>query len=936
MKKIMKTLAAFVAASTAFVACQSVEMENPTEESKQEEVIPVQDTKTYKFAIVRDNDDATKTVIGDDGANKYAEWEDGDELAFLINDSGSGFSTVDVDGSSVTFNVTGALDEGDYLFAWYPNYEATPASSTEAKLNVPYDQTQDASTGYDLDAFPMVAKPIEVTAAMLDGYDPDADNSKPLADVRFANLGSLINFKVFSTNATYQTEKVISVTFDAGSDIIAGTYAVELMGIDFDDESSLVLRSSQSDAPLEKGSSVITTTLSAAESLSSHTTKGAALDVYMTVIPGSYSGRVVVLTDQASYTFRITSAKSFARGAINTLGLDLNKVGTTAVRQTPVSFDLTTNSYVSSSDDAVIWRNNVADMVATKESGTKVNNYLGGSGSYTHTRLYTGNKITFTQNNSSRILKVVFTTTDASYNYLSSETSTWTNAAATKSTAITSILPYDKSASFYATLSGTNPNRITGVDVYYYGVIDPVLSAPSISRTSPLAGNEEITLTPLNLTEVSYSVQGVTPAYIDGENILLNNALNTMTVPFLDNVTLAEKTGGSITVRATGKNIWGEDAYAETDVDVSQVASVFSASSTDAINIAWDDTSTKTVTFTSSFALTTSNITNSNTSDFTASFADGVNPNEYTLSIAANASNTSASNYTGNISVTRNGLTPIVIAVSQAYSGGSSPLDKPANVSITSLTTTSFAAEWDNDANADDYTWYLSLEEDPDDAESSYVATGTTSTADYDDVNDKYTVTKSDLSISGATTYYFHIKAEGSGSYDDSDYQTDRKAYILIDGSQFASSTTTEVNKTYGGQVFVFKPNGSGNNIANQSIQNTASNYFNKANGTVKIGKNGAYIHSNAAMPGNITQFYIYSNKNASTSVQIGVNFSASSIASYNSSASNTYKATLSSDDHVYDCSASLASNTKYFWFQITSAHNAQVQILIDYIPPVN
>lgn len=66
--------------------------------------------------------------------------------------------------------------------------------------------------------------------------------------------------------------------------------------------------------------------------------------------------------------------------------------------------------------------------------------------------------------------------------------------------------------------------------------------------------------------------------------------------------------------------------------------------------------------------------------------------------------------------------------------------------------------------------------------------------------------------------------------------------------------------------------------------------------------------------------------------MSVGINFSSSAIASYNSSASNTFKQTLAADT-AYDCSSSLASDTKYFWFQVTNNNNAQVQIRILYTP---
>jgi len=484
MKKIVYTLAAFFAASFAFVACQQAELDKTEKEEPKSEdvVVPTDDnaTKTYTFSIVESQDEATKTIIGTDGVNKFAKWEDNDELAYLINDNGSTYSYVEVAGDDVTFTVTGDLEVGDMLFAWYPNFEATTSSSTEAKFNIPYAQYQDVTTGYDLDAFPMVAKPTEVTAAMLAEYDPEVDNDKPLADVRFANLGSLINFKVFSSRAEYQSEKVISVTFDAGTDIIAGTYSKELMDVDFSDESTLSLRSSQSDAPLADGSSIITTTLSAEQVLTSHTDKASALDVYMTVIPGSYAGRVVVLTDKASYTFKISTAKEFARGAINTLGLDLNKVGTTAIRTTPYNFNLAAASYASASEDQVRWESEIIDIISDKiGTNTKANNYLPTSQS--SSRFYSGNKLTFSPQNDAKILKVKYTATTEGY-ATAMANSTWTNAGAIADSKIVTIVPEQIGNDFYATLGGTSGS--TGIDVYYYGGTEWVVKSIAVT-TNP-------------------------------------------------------------------------------------------------------------------------------------------------------------------------------------------------------------------------------------------------------------------------------------------------------------------------------------------------------------------------------------------------------------------------------------------------------------------
>ena len=67
--------------------------------------------------------------------------------------------------------------------------------------------------------------------------------------------------------------------------------------------------------------------------------------------------------------------------------------------------------------------------------------------------------------------------------------------------------------------------------------------------------------------------------------------------------------------------------------------------------------------------------------------------------------------------------------------------------------------------------------------------------------------------------------------------------------------------------------------------------------------------------------------------MSVGVNFSNSPISSYSATAANTYTATLSTLDSVYDCSEKLPSDAKYFWYQVTNANNSQVQFRITYIP---
>lgn len=150
---------------------------------------------------------------------------------------------------------------------------------------------------------------------------------------------------------------------------------------------------------------------------------------------------------------------------------------------------------------------------------------------------------------------------------------------------------------------------------------------------------------------------------------------------------------------------------------------------------------------------------------------------------------------------------------------------------------------------------------------------------------------------------------------------------IIIDASDLSQdATTTDTDHTFGGVTLAYSKG------AKKQLATNAKNAFSDK-GAIFIGKSGAYIYNKAAIPGVITKFEIYANAGASKNVTVGVNFSNSAISKYNAKAANTYTATLSTRDKVYDCSASLPKDAKYFWYQVTNANNSQVQFRITYIP---
>lgn len=307
MKKIfyLITLAATITAMS--VSCNKVEeLENNGAEEKAA-------VKTLVFEI--GDSETTKTVIGDDGGKKFAQWETGDVLGSITTKT-AGSSPVNAASNPVTFSIAsdGGLSAGNTINVWYPYGGSIQSNASAVSMSIPSLQTQNGSN-FDFDAMPMVAETVTVTAGM-----ESATDNTVVGTINFANLGSLIDFKVYSSNATYAEEKVLSVKY-AANKAIAGNFTMNLTAVDFSDESTLAL----------SGYNIRTVYTAMASPTSIGSTKETALDVYMVVAPGTYQGSVVVETDKALYTFPINSDKTLARSGLKSFGLNLGKDGLSRV-----------------------------------------------------------------------------------------------------------------------------------------------------------------------------------------------------------------------------------------------------------------------------------------------------------------------------------------------------------------------------------------------------------------------------------------------------------------------------------------------------------------------------------------------------------------------------------------------------------------------------
>ena len=374
-------------------------------------------------------------------------------------------SSVNTSDNPVTFQIASyrALNVGDKVYCRYP-YAANSGNSPEAvTMTINSAQTQNG-TSFDISAMPMVSLPFEMPVAVA------SQSNGKAGDVLFYNVGSLIEFDIFSKNGTYSSETIQSVQFTSTSSI-AGNFTMNLTAISATDPSTLEISG-------YSGTSVktsITGTLSVGDA----TEKANAKKVYMVVAPGKYTGNVVVTTNVAQYSYTIPSAISFARAGVQKLGLNLEKEGARVVLGN-FTWNLSVDQTVSASDTELSWNYRGVTMEVDKDdASTATNNYCPPSQS--STRFYKSSTMTITPYSGCSIAYVEFTATTE--NYASAFVgSTWSNATASVSGTTVTVTPAVGTSAFSATIGGTC--GFTGVTVYYTGDLAPIPSH-AVTFTQP-------------------------------------------------------------------------------------------------------------------------------------------------------------------------------------------------------------------------------------------------------------------------------------------------------------------------------------------------------------------------------------------------------------------------------------------------------------------
>ena len=353
MKKIICNVLILFTAVFSFYSCNRIENvpSNLTEEGYQ-----------YSFTISEDLL-ATRATLDAGGVL----WEQGDQVGMYIVDPEdnkvyTGYANIDVttQPKTVILYSKNAIPAGSVAYAYYP-YISTNDNKTASVVY--FSNTQ---TGGSSSVMPMVGVPFTVENAV----EVSNGSAKTNGQINFLNLGSIIDFKIYS--ADYSDETVQYVTFTADNANVSGNATLNLTGVNATNESTLTLN--------WEGSETTYDYAKVNQEVAVAATKDAATSIYMVVAPGTYSGTITIGTDIATYTF-MYSDKELARNVIKHYNMNLSNATRVAevietVKSLPYSETFATGIGEFTTDDVQAGN---ADVWQYSSGYMKANAYVGGT-----------------------------------------------------------------------------------------------------------------------------------------------------------------------------------------------------------------------------------------------------------------------------------------------------------------------------------------------------------------------------------------------------------------------------------------------------------------------------------------------------------------------------------------------------------------------------
>lgn len=249
------------------------------------------------------------------GEGYQLEWNDEQDKVgiFISSSTANAQSTISRDENSVavfTAEVS-PWQAGDMVYGYYP-YSESVGSLTEAVLEIPSVQTQSEEKVFNGAYNPLMVKPKALETS-------SSEAGEMPVSLQLYQLAAVAEFDVYSSNEAYVGEQVKSITFKAEG--VAGTFALDLTS----DNPTIPQLSTSSDEVTVQLNKFVLVSATEQERL-----------IYLAMVPGSYSGQLILTTDRATYTYD-GQQLDYGRASCRRFKLNLNE-GTREVRATGIYY----------------------------------------------------------------------------------------------------------------------------------------------------------------------------------------------------------------------------------------------------------------------------------------------------------------------------------------------------------------------------------------------------------------------------------------------------------------------------------------------------------------------------------------------------------------------------------------------------------------------
>lgn len=302
-----------------------------------QENAPVSGKDSDKVTLLIAADEVTKTTFGDKGDKYEVKWEENDQIGIFIASSSTNVpaSLIRDDTGKAYFKAdVSNYNTGDQLFAYYPYSDKAGNDASKVTLKVPYIQTQTAPDKFDGSNNPMIAVPIN-----LPSLENTADGTVVIPEqLKFRHIGAVLEFDITGVPSG---EKLKSVQF------------VSSNGFPATDNSIYDLKSVTEDGDVNTvaGTYYKSVTVSLTDG---GFQDGQSSKVYMTLVPGKYTGNIYISTDKNLYRYAAKIIEA-DRSEVKTIKADLSSGSADKSKEIKSALDYEVFAMAVNSGDYSAW-----------------------------------------------------------------------------------------------------------------------------------------------------------------------------------------------------------------------------------------------------------------------------------------------------------------------------------------------------------------------------------------------------------------------------------------------------------------------------------------------------------------------------------------------------------------------------------------------------